>query len=244
MKKLKPIFKLNNSKWNIYNWILEHFPPEYEKMQYLELIAGDAVVLLNKEPSVSEYLNEPDVSIAKIFRSLRDENKHFLAKMKRSTYSEKTFEKAKKKTKFKDTLDETTTDFMLRRMSRSGEKNTFLNSENSIQIWNQVVADLPDISERLRDVRIFSKPPLEVLKAFDEPNVLVYVSLPELNDSAPADEISSADAQIHLASFLAQFQGKAIVSGLATAFNKRLYANWKTSRKKVDKVTESIWYNY
>jgi site-specific DNA-adenine methylase len=244
MKKLKPIFKINNSKWHIHNWIIEHFPPNYEKLQYLDLIAGDGVVLLNKEPSVAEYLNDQDTSITRIFRSLRDEGKVFLTKVRRAEYAEKTFEKAKTKTAFKDSLDEAATDFMLRRMSRSGEKNTFLDSENSVQIWNQVVTDLPDVVSRIAAVRIFNKPPLAVLKAFDEPNVLAFVNLPELVDGVPTTDIHSADAQIHLASFLSQFQGKAIVSGQATALNKRLYADWKTSRKKVDKITEALWYNY
>lgn len=239
MKKFKPIFKVNNSKWHVYPWILDHFPPDYEEMHYVEPCVGDAAILLSKNRSSSEYINDPDFSIIQIFRCLRDEPKSFISKLKRTTYCEKTFLKFQDKTSFKDLLDRAISEFILRRMSRSGERLKFIESENSIQIWEEVLSELSKISHRLSNIHIFNKPVIDVIKAFDEENVLLYLNILEENSS------KSTDDQIEIGTFLVnQFRGKAIINSPATALYKRLYGTWKCSKKKTPISNNCLWFNY
>ena len=77
-KRLRPAFKIHGGKYYLSSWVIEHFPKNYEEMDYVEPFAGAASVLLNKEKSSLEAINDLNLGIVQIFRALRDEPEDFI----------------------------------------------------------------------------------------------------------------------------------------------------------------------
>ena len=122
---MRPPFKCHGGKSYLAKWIIEYLPENYQEMVYLEPFCGDASVLLNKEASKEEIINELDENIIILFRIIRDQCTQFLRKIKRVGYKEINFEAALKRTEFENDLHRAINEFILRRMSRGGLKKAF-----------------------------------------------------------------------------------------------------------------------
>tara|TARA_Y100000034_G_scaffold134066_1_gene201494 strand:+ start:2905 stop:3717 length:813 start_codon:yes stop_codon:yes gene_type:complete len=267
-KKLRPPVKIHGGKYYLSSWIIEHFPAGYEEMTYLEPFCGAASVFLNKEPSKEEAINDVNLGIIQIMRVLRDEPGDFIGRIKRIKYSEGTFKRALKRSKeeeYKDYMEHAVTEFVLRRMSRGGLKKAFAWSNRTrggqpgdVNAWETIIEQLPIVSDRLKGVYIFNKSAFNVIKAFNDPNTLIYCDPPYLDSTrttpdAYEDELD-ADQHIELAGLIKQFKGKAIISGYSSPLYRRLFSEWRCKRKKIANhasqskskatKTECIWLNF
>ena len=234
IKKIQPLFKCHGSNF-LSSWIIEHFPENYQNYDYIEPYCGSAHVLLNKTLPKDhvEVLNDPDPTIANIFRALRDDAAMFIGRFKKVKYCENTFERTLKKDH--DELNE----LILRQMSRAGLKKTFKLSSEGEENGN-MVEQLKNIAERVKNIYIFNKSPLEIIQAFDDINTLMYVNTPE---------ISQTEAENHakLANYLHQVRGKVIVSAYYNAFCKRHYKEedgWRFIKKKTGPDIQCLILNY
>jgi DNA adenine methylase len=249
-KKYRPPFKTYNGKYYLASWIIEHFPPEYEKFTYVEPYAGAASVLLNKKPNDQEIINDIDINSIQIFRALRDEPGNFLGRLKRIKYCESTFNRMLSKNSFKDYMDEAVAKFVIRRMSRSGLGKSF--DEESINSWDSIIEELPRISDRINNCFIFNKHALEVIKAYNDPNTLLYVDPPDLPETRENLEVYENEMPVKehhlLAEQLNQFSGKVIISGKTSPMYRRIYSSenhWRCSIKTSNKKNKDyIWMNY
>src|SRR5262252_4930471 len=119
MTRLRPPFKIHGGKFYLAPWIISQFPPNYETMNYLEPYVGAGSVLLNKKPPASpvfeETINDMDEGVVLIFKTLRDQPKEFIARLKRLKYSADTFRAAQTAKTKGTSLDEAVNDFILRR---------------------------------------------------------------------------------------------------------------------------------
>lgn len=70
---MRALFRYPGSKWSIAEWIISHFPDEYEKMIYLEPFVGSGAVFFNKNPGRVETINDLESEIVNVFRVLRDQ---------------------------------------------------------------------------------------------------------------------------------------------------------------------------
>ncbi|WP_302084037.1 DNA adenine methylase [Salinibaculum rarum] len=66
---IRNIFRYPGSKTRLAGWIASQFPPHE---RYVEPFGGSAAVLLHKEPSTVEILNDINSDITQFFRVLRD----------------------------------------------------------------------------------------------------------------------------------------------------------------------------
>lgn len=116
--------------------------------------------------------------------------------------------------------------------------------------WTTALEQLPKISNRLQQVHIFNKPALEIIKAFNSIDSLIYCdpspSLLNRQNKAPFE--MDNDDHTALSKALHSFLGKVIVSGQGPIFNK-LYKGWNMQKKRVvgknDKVrVEVLWRNF
>lgn len=268
MTTIRPPFKIHGGKYYLSKWIIENFPSQYEKYDYVESHVGAGSVLLNKNPSANaESINDIDLGVIQVFRALRDEAKHFIGRIKRIKYCEATFNKAlaKKDGEFKDYMDHAVNEYILRRMSRGGLKSNFAWSNRSrggqpgdVNAWQTMLEQLPMIAARIENVNIFHKPALEVIRAFNDSNVILYCDPTYLADTRTSPTVyeyeMSTDDHIALAEALNQFKGKVLLSGYPSTLYKRLYADWRCARKKVanhasqqkkkEYKTEVCWMNY
>lgn len=266
--KIRPPFKIHGGKFHLSKFIIDNFPDKYEQYDYVEPFVGAGSVLLNKNISKGlEAINDLDLGVIQIFRALRDEPKHFIGRIKKTKYCESTFLKAleKKDEKFKDYMNYAVNEYILRRMSRGGLKNNFSWSNRSrggqpgdVNAWKTIIESLPLISSRLEKINIFNKTALEIIKAFNDPNVFIYCDPPYLADTRTSTTVyeyeMSTDDHIALAEALCQFQGKVMISGYPSALYKRIFSTWRNIRKKIVNhasqkstktyKTEVCWMNY
>jgi DNA adenine methylase len=267
MKTIRPVFKCHGGKYYLVQWIISHFPENHVEMTYVEPFCGGANILLNKEKSKIEIINDLDVNIVDIYRALRDEPKEFIRRLNLCKYCEDTFNRAIKKssTPFGDYLDHAINEFVLRRMSRGGMKKAFACSNRTrggqpgdVNAWMTAIKNLPFLSERLQEVYVLNKTAIEVIQAFNNPNTMIYCDPPYLHETRVSKAVYSSemntDDHIELSHTLNNFSGKVIISGYASPLYKRLYKGWNVEKKKIvnhssqqkskENKTEIIWKNY
>jgi DNA adenine methylase len=247
-KFLRPPFKCHGGKRYLKDFILNNFPKNADQYDYIEPFAGAASVFLNKSRSIGkEIINDLDKGVIAIFKCLRDEPEAFIKKLKNTTYSERVFNREFKKlkeNKFEDELERAITDLIVRRMSRGGMKVAFAWSERErggkpgdVNAWETIIDVLPEISKRLQNVFIFNKPAVQVIKAFNYENALIYCDppyVPETRVSKSIYEVEmTTDDHIELANALNNFKGKVVLSGYPSTLYKRLYKDWKCVKKKI-----------
>ena len=268
--KLRPPVKIHGGKFYLSSWIIGYFPKKYREMDYVEPFVGGGSVFLSKERPVEgfeETINDIDPGIAAILWALRDEPNHFIGRLKRTKYTEGTFDRAIRKSasKIEDHMDHAVNEIILRRMSRGGLKKAFAWSNRmrggqpgDVNAWDTIIEELPKIAERLQGVFVFNKPALEVVYAYNNENTLLYCDPPYLPDTRTAQDAyeyeMSTDDHIDLANILLNFKGKVIISGYQSTLYKRLYKPWKCVQKKVAnhasqsktkaQKVECLWMNY
>jgi len=245
-KKLRPPYKIHGGKYYLSSWVIQHFPKNYEQLSYIEPFAGAISVLLNKEKSNFEAVNDLDLGVIQILRSLRDESKFFINKLKKTTYSERVFKRELKKqgSEFDDYMKHAVNEFVVRRMSRGGIKKNFAWSSRprggqpgDLNAWETIISQLPIIAERIEDIFIFNEPAVKVIKAFSDKNTLCYADPTYLAETRVSKDVydieMDTDDHIELAAALKQFKGKVVLSGYPSTLYKRLYKDWKCVKKKI-----------
>ena len=235
MSKLKPPFKVHGCKYSLCDWIIQYFPENYKEMVYLEPFCGAASILVNKESSFEEAINDEDKGIIKIMRAIRDQKNEFISCLRKIRCTKKVFEKACTRTEFVNDLDEAINEYILRRMSRGGLKKTFAWT-NRQKITT--LANITKIAKRIENVYVFNKPAIDVLNAFNQENTLAYIDPPEIEEFTEEQHIKLAD-------LLRSYKGKVIISSIVSPFYIRLYKSWRCVKKKPAGLKpECIWLNY
>lgn len=245
--KLRPPFKCHGGKYYLGPWILEHFPENFQALDYLEPFSGAASVLLNKpkgNDGTKEVINDLDAGVVNILKTLRDEPEAFIKKLKSTTYSERVFTREQKRSEFKSDLDKAISEFIVRRMSRGGMKKAFAWSDRErggkpgdVNAWETIIDMLSDISVRLQETFIFNKPAIKVLQSFNYSEVVAYCDPPYDPESRTSPDVydmeMDTDDHIALANCLNSFKGKVLISGYPSTLYKRLYKEWNCVKKKI-----------
>jgi len=237
--KIKPPFKTEGEKYQLCEWIIQHFPENYKEMVYVEPFCGAASTLINKIPSVEEAINDIDCGIIKIMRAIRDECDDFVSNLQHIECSKETFNSALQNNVCNN---EVVNEFVLRRMSKGGLKKIFAWSDKPKicqNKWKAILDSLSKIAQRLEQVYIFNKPAIEVLNAFNKTNTLVFADPPEPITETEYDHTKLAD-------LLKAYKGKVIVSNNSASLYNRLYKSWNNAKKKCIKTSKTtcLWFNY
>jgi len=248
--KIKSAFQSENFQLN--QWIVSHFHEQYTEMTYVEPFSNDINMVLEKEKSSVEVVNNLNQDICNICFALRDESKEFIRRLNLCKYCEETFERAKIKASkklFEDYLDQAVNEFVLRKMSRGGNGKTFLKSKD-LKFWEKNIKICNELSRRIQEIFMFKKLANDVIQAFNSENTFLYCNPPRLQESNLADSLYSSDMttqnHIELSHLLNSFNGKAIISGYQSPLYNRLYKNWNMEKKKIEntKIVEVIWKNF
>lgn len=268
-KKLRPPVKTHGGKFYLCNWIIENFPPDYEELTYVEPMCAGASVFLNKKPSKEEVINDIDKGLISVFKSLRDEPKEFIERLKRIRYTERAFKMAVTRAEqgFDDYLDHAVNEYMLRRMSRGGMKKAFAWSDRlrggqpgDVNAWETMLEELPSISERVQKATMLNKSVFDVMKVWDEETTLFYLDPPYLHAtrSEGATDVyqheMTVEDHMNLLHLAKTTRGKVILSGYASPLYSRSLKGWRCKKKNVannsgqgktkERRLEVLWMNY
>ena len=162
-------------------------------------------------------------------------------------------------------LDLAVNEYTLRRMSRGGMKKAFAWSDRlrggqpgDVNAWETALEQIGDLSARLQNAYIFSKPGIEVIRAFNKANSLVYVDPPYMHTTRASKNVydyeMSEDEHKKLCDTLVCFRGKVIISGYESDLYNNYFAEWHKLKRDIvnhssqsktkEYKTEIIWKNF
>lgn len=272
--KLRPPFKIHGGKRYLADWIISHLPNDYTEAAYIEPFCGAANVLLRKKPSPFEVINDIDEGIYAILTALRDTPYELQARLESIPYCEDVFQQAKTRngSDFNRDIDFAINEFIVRRMSRGGLKEAFAWSDRQrggqpgdVNAWKTIIEQLPTISERLQNVRIFKEDvlaeeeeELNFLNRWADNSAVIYCDPPYVQQTRQSqnvyeDEMTN-DNHRALAKLFKDCGGRVIISGYPSSLYNELYSDWRVVERKIpnhssqQKVkpykTECLWMNY
>lgn len=258
VKPRRPALRYFGGKWRIAPWIISFFP---KHTIYVEPFCGSASVLLRKERSVHEVLNDRDGEVINFFDILRTRTQEFADAIALTPFSRRELQRSYEPT---DDKFEAARRFYLqcwqaygsnlkRKTGWSTEK-TNRNWINRVDLWNRLPEHIAIVADRLKCTRLENNDAIEVIKLWDSPEALFYVDPPYVSttrskswrkESYKTDIPDSYHEE--LAAVLHKIKGMAIVSGYESELYDRLFAGWKKfsiqarTTKTTTIKTEVIW---
>lgn len=252
MKKKKIIKPKKTIKKILKTDIISEFPENYQDLIYCEPFCGCCNVFLKKEPSKISILNDFNLGIFTLIKTLQDNENSFLNKLKKIKFNKTTFKKEFNKTDFKNETERAINQYIVHRMSRGSLCKTYSwsiskKNQGDVCSWNTGVENLQKVSEKLQGVFIYNKSPQEIVSNFNCDNVLLYCNMPcycgRPVKTAYKQEMSEKE-HIEFSKLLLKFTGKLIIHNLDSSLYKKLYKSF--NRKKIinKNKTEYIWKNF
>lgn len=266
--RLRSPLKVHGGKFYTASWIVENFPPEYQKLKYVEPFAGGANVLFRKTPSVLEWVGDLNAGLMAFYWSLQETPEELLARLHEIEYSHEVFAAAKAQTEFASKLDLAVNEYILRRMSRGALKRDFAWSDRlrggqpgDVNAWQNALKLLPAVAERVQYVSFYQGHALDLLELvkIGSTPILAYLDPPYLPTTRVAKKAYGAEemGEVHhyeLLQYIKDYPGQVLISGYRSDMYDGQLASWNRverevanhsgqSRTKSRKV-ECLWKNF
>ena len=235
---LRPPVKWHGGKFYLHQRIIQQFPPHHT---YLEPFGGAASVLLNKPRSPVEVYNDLDERISRLFRVLRDHGAELHHRLSLTPYSEVEFHAAELPAE--DEIEQARRDFVRWRLSLGGRGDSFSFTLHRVRrgmadvvsgYLSSIDEQLPLIVDRLRTVQITCRPAVDVIRAWDGPDTLIYCDPPYVpstrHEGSRAVYSCEMSEENHrdLARILHECKGKVVLSGYPSDLYTDLYRGWRS----------------
>ncbi|MFV0351209.1 MAG: DNA adenine methylase [Oscillospiraceae bacterium] len=258
MQKTKPVLKYPGAKQGISDWIISHFPPH---RVYVEPYLGSAAVLLNKGHVPIETVNDINDDVVNLFRTIRQQPEA-LAKAVYST----PYARAEYNAAFAtgaETDIERARIFLIKSWQSHGHRQLHYNvgwkrdisreAAYAARYWADLPGRICDTAERLRGVQIESIDALELIKAYNAKDVLIYADPPYLLSTRSQKkhyrhEMTDAD-HAELLQVLRQHKGFVVLSGYDNDLYNSCLQDWHTDTiptraSNAQPRIEKIWMNF
>jgi DNA adenine methylase len=260
-------FRWYGGKYGQLDWLLPLLPKTH---LFCEAFAGSAVVLLNREPSEVEVLNDIDSEVTNFFQVLRNRPDELIEKLYLTPFSREEFKRAieAKNNKNLDPVERARLFFIRAEQVRIGLEQTATlgrwawckytsrsGMAGSVSRWVNRILALWAVAERLREVLIENDDAFNVIKRYDGERTLFYLDPPYPHEvrgdpRAYGFEMSEADHK-RLATLLHSVKGKVALSGYKGPLLERLYSDWtridappRTIHSVKEPRQESLYINY
>jgi len=224
-------------KGNMVAKLLKLIPPHEV---YAEIFGGGASLLLAKEPSKIEVYNEIDLNIVSLFKVIKDTNLanklQLLATL--TPYSREEYFFCKQNlNNCNALLDKAYTLFIVSRQSFSGSMSAWGFSlrtsrrgmSNYTSAYLNTILSIPDLSNRLANVKILEKDFRVVIPQLDSVNTFFYLDPPYVPSTRKGGgykyEMTIEDHK-DLLELLLNIKGKVMLSG----YNNDLYETYLNNR--------------
>jgi site-specific DNA-adenine methylase len=253
MQKKKKQIKISKPKKIQKFDIISEFPENYKELVYCEPFCGCCGTFLRKEQSKISILNDVNVGIYTLIKTLQNNEKHFSNKIKSIKFNQSTFKSELNKKEFKNEIEYSINQYILHRMSRASMCKTYSwssskKNQTDCCSWNTSIDNFSLISEKLNGVFVYNKPAIEILKNFNCDNAFLYCDMPcycgsKCIKTAYKPEMDEKD-HIEFSKLVLKFNGKILLHNLESNFYKKLYKN--LNRKKIinKNRVEYIWKNF
>ena len=257
---MRSVLSYPGSKKRIASWIIKHMPPHHS---YLEPYFGCGAVLFAKQPAPIETVNDLDGEVVNFFRVIRDpESREKLQEWIAYTpYARQVYDDVF----LREPEDEVerAACFAVKSMQSHGFRMTGdcgwkkdvcgREKAYAIKYWNELPESIAEMAARLKQVQIENCPALELIKAFDHENVLMYLDPPYVWSTRTGrkqyrHEMSDQD-HIELLEMITRSKAKVMISGYDCELYDFYLGNWKKvqvaaraqdNRRRV----ETLWMNY
>ena len=259
---MRAVFRYAGSKWGLADWIIEHFPADYENMVYLEPFAGSAAVFFNKKPGIVETINDLNGDVVNLFRVLRDCPEELIRKIQLTPYSREEFRLS---TIQCDDPVEKARRFMVRTTQSIGAKpDSGWRNHKQAKIggtackWNGLTETLDTAAARLKGnttnlVQIENMDALQLIEKYNYPDVLMYLDPPYVKATRRTKRLYCHEmddgGQNAMLDLLTRSKAKIILSGYQSELYDTKLPGWRkdkteTRTTSTDTATETIWMNY
>lgn len=260
-------FRWYGGKYSHLDWLLPLLPKAHI---FCETFAGSASILLNREPSPVEILNDIDGEITNFFQVLRERPEELIEKLYLTPFSREEFSKAieARGKKDLDPVERARLFFIRAEQVRIGLaqtasigrwawcKNTSRRGmAGAVSRWLGRIEALWAVAERLRRVQIENDDAFNVIKRYESKDTLFYLDPPYPHEirgdpRAYGYEMTAQDHQ-RLAELLHSIKSKVALSGYNCPLLESLYPDWtridlppRIAHSVKKERQESVYINY
>ncbi len=253
---MRTLLRYPGSKQRIAPWIISHMPKHHS---YLEPYAGGIAVLLNKEPSRIETINDLDNDVVNLFQVIRSKRKELIEQIVYTPYSRAEYDASfaggdTEVDRAKNFLIRSGMGFGFRLCEKTGFKRDIYAREAAyaVRYWNDLPAVITGVAQRLKMVQIENKPAVELIKSFNHSNVLIYADPPYVLSTRSRKmyqhEMSDED-HVELLEALLLHTGPVMLSGYDNEIYNEYLQGWRkesTPARAENSLprTEVLWMNY
>lgn len=254
----RPLLRYFGGKWTLAPWILSFLPPH---RQYVEPFAGAASVLLRKDPSEVEVINDRCLELVNFWKVVRDQTHLLAAAIADTPYSRA--ELVMSYEPHEDPLEQARRTYVRSWQSIAGAGGTHRSGFRVVPGTNRGTlphrewrnpSGLQVVAARLRHVVLENDDALSVIRRWDRPHTLFYVDPPYLRRHRSSArykvEFDSVQEHQQLLNTLVEAEGLVVLSGLSSDLyrehlNQRGWNRFDVSHNTTGgtKVVESIWLN-
>ena len=245
-------------KRRIAPWIVEKMPRHHS---YLEPFFGCGAVLFEKEPSRIETINDIDREVVNFFSVIKEEeSRERLCELvaytpySRDVYDQAFFYQPNSVSRAAAFAVRSMQSHGFRTTEKSGWKKDVYGREAAyaVRYWNRLPEALQYIGRRLKSVQIENRPALELIRAFDHENVLIYCDPPYVLSTRTRRqyrfEMTEYDHEALLQE-LCRSRAMIMLSGYECELYDRYLSGWRKEQKKsrtqsLAERTETLWMNY
>ena len=256
----RSILKYPGAKNRIADWIIGHFP---EHHSYLEPYMGSCAVLFNKPPARIETVNDLDDEVVNLFQVVREWPEELAAAISLTPYDRHEYGLAFEVEKCdKDPITKARR-FLVRCWQSHGFRQNHYKvgwrrdvqgreAAYAARHWSKLPSWICDAAMRLKQVQIEHQDAVELIGAFNYPNVLIYADPPYVLSTRSGKtykhEMSDAD-HVHLLEALLRHRGPVVLSGYDNPLYTEHLAGW--GREQIAATAshgqprvEMIWMNF
>ena len=246
---MKPPVPYFGGKSRLAPWIVSHFGPH---QVYVEPFCGSASVLLAKNSSGLEVVNDADGALVNFFRVLRDQPDDLARVCSLTPYARDEFMACRSVSVDAEPLERArqwfclvTQGFGSMPVETTGWSAPSLNGGNEAAKVSNLIRRFEAVAVRLRNVTIENRDAFAVMAAYDSPDTLHYLDPPYLWSTRSWAKVQSrkqdyavefqTDAEHQrLVDYLKSLKGHVVLSGYdCDLYRDALEGSWHVIRKDV-----------
>ena len=254
---LKPPFAYFGGKMQLADQIAKMLPPH---VHYVEPFAGSLSVLLAKEQSKAETVNDLDENLISFWRVLRDRPEELHWACRHTPYSRQELQIAEN-LEIEDELEKARRVWVRLTQSRQNSlrskpawRRSFTTQDWRAATVKSQASRIPDVADRISHLQIENRDAIELIEEYgSEPSVCIYADPPYLGSVRGQNygtEMLTDDLHTKFAKACNEAKAKIVISGYDSPLYRELFDGWHRHEMKApsnlastESPNEVLWSN-